>query len=135
MAQSQEQQNKELVLKAFHTLFNERNYAAAESFWSPNYIQHSAHIEAGRNGLFHLIRNSPPTLRYEHGLILAEGDWVMVHGRFSDFGHAANWVAVDIVRVKDGMLAEHWDVLQDEVTEAQSKSKMPMFGSSFPTYE
>ena len=135
MAQSQEQQNKELVLRAFHTLFNERNYAAAESFWSPNYIQHSAHIEAGRNGLFNLIRNSPPTLRYEHGLILAEGDWVMVHGRFSNFGHTANWVAVDIVRVKDGVLAEHWDVLQDEVTEAQSKSKMPMFGSSFPTYE
>ena len=135
MAQSQEQQNKELVLRAFHTLFNERNYAAAESFWSPNYIQHSAHIEAGRNGLFNLIRNSPPTLRYEHGLILAEGDWVMVHGRFSNFGHTANWVAVDIVRVKDGMLAEHWDVLQDEVTEAQSKSKMPMFGSSFPTYK
>ena len=135
MAESQEQQNKELVLKAFHTLFNERNYAAAESFWSPNYIQHSAHIEPGRDGLFNLIRNSPPTLRYEHGLILAEGDWVMVHGRFSNFGHTANWVAVDIVRVKDGVLAEHWDVLQDEVTEAQSKSKMPMFGSSFPTYE
>lgn len=135
MAQSQEQQNKELVLRAFHTLFNERNYAAAESFWSPNYIQHSAHIEAGRNGLFNLIRNSPLTLRYEHGLILAEGNWVMVHGRFSNFGHTANWVAVDIVRVKDGVLAEHWDVLQDEVTEAQSKSKMPMFGSSFPTYE
>jgi predicted SnoaL-like aldol condensation-catalyzing enzyme len=135
MAQSQEQQNKALVLKAFHTLFNERNYAAAESFWSPNYIQHSAHIEAGRNGLFNLIRNSPPTLRYEHGLILAEGDWVMVHGRFSNFGHTANWVAVDIVRVEDGVLAEHWDVLQDEVTEAQSKSKMPMFGSSFPTYK
>jgi predicted SnoaL-like aldol condensation-catalyzing enzyme len=135
MNQPKEQHNKELVLKAFHTLFNERDYNAAEAFWSPRYIQHSAHIGPGREGLFDLIRNTPSTLRYEHGLILAEGDWVMVHGRFSDFGHTANWVAVDIVRLEGGVLAEHWDVLQDEVTEAQSKSKMPMFGTSFPNYK
>ncbi len=56
------------------------------------------------------------------GLILAEGEWVMVLGRFSVFGHAPNWIAVDILRVQDGILVEHWDVLQDEVTEEQSKS-------------
>ena len=95
MSQSQEQRNKQLVLQAFDTLFNKRDYAAAEAFWSPRYIQHSARIQAGREGLFNLIRSTPPTLRYEHGLILAEGDFVMVHGRFSDFGHTANWVAVD----------------------------------------
>ena len=135
MANTVEQYNKELVLKAFHTLFNERNYAAAENFWSPHYIQHSAHIEPGREGLFNLIRSAPPTLRYESGLILAEGEWVMVHGRFSAFGQTANWVAVDILRLKDDLLIEHWDVLQDEVTEEQSKSKMPMFGLSFPSYQ
>jgi predicted SnoaL-like aldol condensation-catalyzing enzyme len=58
----------------------------------------------------------------------------MVHGRFSAFGQTANWVAVDIVRVEDGLLVEHWDVLQDEVTEDQSKSKRPMFGNKFPIY-
>ena len=135
MSQLQEQQNKQLVLQAFDTLFNKRDYTAAEAFWSPSYIQHSAHIAPGREGLFHLVRNTPPTLRYEHGLILAEGGWVMVHGRFSDFGHTANWVAVDIVHIQNGALAEHWDVLQDEATEEQSKSKMPMFGSDFPTYK
>ncbi len=135
MTQSLEEQNKELVLKAFDTLFNQRDYVAAEQFWSPQYIQHSAHIEPGREGLFNLIRATPSTLRYEHGLILAQNEWVMVHGRFSDFGHTANWVAVDIVRIQDGKLAEHWDVLQDEATEEQSKSKRPMFGDRFPTYQ
>ena len=135
MVSSQKTQNKELVLRAFHTLFNERAYAAAERFWSPNYIQHSAHIAPGRDGLFDLVRNTPSTLRYEPGLVLGEGEWVMVHGRFSAFGHTANWIAVDIIRVADGLLVEHWDVLQDEATEEQSKSKNPMFGSAFPIYK
>jgi predicted SnoaL-like aldol condensation-catalyzing enzyme len=39
-----EEKNKALVLEAFDTLFNKRDYVAAEKFWSPNYIQHSAHI-------------------------------------------------------------------------------------------
>ncbi|HUL34607.1 MAG TPA: ester cyclase [Candidatus Eisenbacteria bacterium] len=134
MAQSKEVRNKALVLAAFDTLFNKRDYAAAEKYWSPRYIQHSAHIEPGREGLFNLIKNTPMTLRYEPGLILAEDDWVMVHGRFSDFGHTANRIAVDILRVEDGVLAEHWDVLQDEATEEQSKSKLPMFGNAFPKY-
>ena len=134
MSESVQQQNKALVLKAFETLFNKRDYAAAESFWSPNYIQHSAHIEPGREGLFNLIKNAPPTLRYEPGLILAEGEWVMIHGRFSKFGLPVNWVAVDILRVQNGVLVEHWDVLQDEVTAEQSRSKLPMFGTEFASY-
>ncbi len=78
-----EEKNKKLVLEAFDTLFNKRDYAAAERFWSPDYIQHSAHIAPGREGLFNLIKSVPPTLRYEPGTIVAEGDFVIVHGRFS----------------------------------------------------
>jgi predicted SnoaL-like aldol condensation-catalyzing enzyme len=126
------EQNKRLVLEAFDTLFNKRDYEAAKRYWSPNYIQHSAHIEPGRDGLFNLIRNAPPTLKYEPGLIVAEGDHVIVHGRFSGRGSSVNWIAADIVRIEDGVLKEHWDVLQDEATEEQSKSKAPMFGTSFP---
>jgi predicted SnoaL-like aldol condensation-catalyzing enzyme len=65
--------NKKLVLEAFHTLFNKRDYEVAERYWSPNYIQHSAHIEPGRDGLFDLVRSLPATLKYEHDLIVAEG--------------------------------------------------------------
>jgi predicted SnoaL-like aldol condensation-catalyzing enzyme len=131
MNQTIQEKNKALVLDAFDTLFNKRDYEAAERYWSPKYIQHSAHIEPGRDGLFNLIRSSPPTLRYEHQLIVAEGDYVIVHGRFSGTGRPVAWVAADIVRIENGRLAEHWDVLQDEATKAESKSGRPMFGDHF----
>ena len=134
MIKTVEPKNKALVLKAFDALFNKRDYAAAEKFWSPHYIQHSAHIAPGREGLFNLVKGLPPTLRYEPGTILAEGDFVIVHGRFSDFGLPVNWIAADILRIEDGVLLEHWDVIQDEATREQSKSGQPMFGSTFPTY-
>ncbi|QMV17951.1 hypothetical protein GOB94_04025 [Granulicella sp. 5B5] len=131
MPKTTPEQNKSLVLRGFDTLFNQRDYDAAEAFWSPQYIQHSAHIEPGREGLFNLIKSLPSTLRYEPGLIVAEGDYVIVHGRFSGFGGDVNWIAADILRIEDGILVEHWDVIQDEATEEQSKSKAPMFGETF----
>jgi predicted SnoaL-like aldol condensation-catalyzing enzyme len=134
MSEKIESKNKALVLQAFDTLFNKRDYVAAERFWSPDYIQHSAHIAPGREGLFDLIRSLPPTLKYEHGTIVAEGNLVMVHGRFSNFGLPVNWIAADILRIQNGVLVEHWDVIQDEATEQQSVSKRPMFGTIFPTY-
>ena len=132
MSELQAEQNKALVLEAFDILFNKRDYAAAEPYWSPNYIQHSAHIEPGRDGLFNLIKSIPPTLKYEAGLSMASGDLVMIHGRFSGFGAPANWITLDIVRVKDRLFVEHWDVIQDEATKEQSKSGKPMFGDRFP---
>ena len=134
MSSTVESKNKALVLEAFDTLFNKRDYVAAEKFWSPHYIQHSAHIAPGREGLFDLIKSLPPTLKYEPGTIVAEGDFVIVHGRFSDFGLPVNWIAADILRIKGGTLLEHWDVIQDEATREQSKSGRPMFGDSFPVY-
>ena len=92
MKRTTSEENKTLVLQAFDTLFNKRDYVAAERYWSPNYIQHSAHIEPGREGLFSLIRSIPPTLKYEPGLIVAEGDFVIVHGRFSGHGQPKNWM-------------------------------------------
>jgi predicted SnoaL-like aldol condensation-catalyzing enzyme len=125
-------ENKAIVLEAFDTLFNKRDYEKAATFWSPNYVQHSAHIPPGRDGLFDLVRAAPQTLRYENSLIFVDGDHLMLHGRFSGRGEFPNWIAADIVRMEDGRLAEHWDVLQDEVTRAESKSGLPMFGDRFP---
>jgi predicted SnoaL-like aldol condensation-catalyzing enzyme len=132
MSKSTPVQNRALVLEAFDALFNKRDYAAAERFWSDRYVQHSAHIAPGRNGLFDLIRSLPDTLRYENQLTLAEGDFVMLHGRFSGHGRRAAWIAADVVRMENGKLAEHWDVLQDEATQAESVSGLPMFGDRFP---
>jgi predicted SnoaL-like aldol condensation-catalyzing enzyme len=127
-----EDRNKALVIEAFDTLFNRRDYAAAERFWSPRYIQHSAHIEPGREGLFDLVKAAPEQMHYEHQLVVADGEYVILHGRFSGRGGEPNWVAADIVRIEDGVLAEHWDVLQDEAARDQSKSGSPMFGHTFP---
>src|SRR6202165_5369418 len=131
MSTQLEERNKALVLAAFDTLFDKRDYEAAERFWSSNYVQHSDHIEPGREGLFNLIKDSPASLKYEPGVIVAEGDFVIVHGRFSGTGRPRNWIAADVVRIADGVLSEHWDVLQDEATRAESKSALPMFGDSF----
>jgi len=133
MSKTTPEQNKALVVEAFDALFNRRDYDAAERYWSDHYVQHSAHIPPGRDGLFNLVRTLPNTLKYENHLILAEGDFVIAHGRFSGHGRPAAWVAADIVRMEDGKLAEHWDVLQDEATKAQSLSGMPMFGDRFPS--
>ena len=133
MGESTLQRNKRFVLEAFETLFNRKDFVAAEKFWAPNYIQHSAHIGPGREGLFNLVKSIPATLKYEPGLIVADGDSVIVHGRFSGMGLPGNWIAADIVRIENGLLAEHWDVIEDEVTREKSASGLPMFGEAFPS--
>jgi predicted SnoaL-like aldol condensation-catalyzing enzyme len=133
MTQTIEQKNKAFVLEAFETLFNKRDYAAAERFWSPTYIQHSAHIAPGREGLLTLIKGLPESLHYENGLAVANDDYVVLHGRLTGLGLPANWIAVDIVRLENGQLAEHWDVIEDEATRKKSASGLPMFGDAFPS--
>ena len=96
MSQTLQEKNKALVLEAFDALFNRRDYAAAERCWSPEYIQHSAHIAPGRDGLFNLVRSLPPTLKHEAGVILADDEFVIVHGRFSGVVAPANWIVADM---------------------------------------
>ena len=92
-----------------------------------------AHIAPGRDGLFDLIKSLPATLKYQAGMIVAEGDIVIVHGRFSGFGAPVNWIAADILRIDGGVMVEHWDVIQDEASREQSRSGLPMFGDAFPS--
>jgi|SRR5450755_766438 predicted SnoaL-like aldol condensation-catalyzing enzyme len=125
----QEARNKALVLEAFDALFNRRDFEAAERYFPPEYLQYSAGIGPGRDGLFALVRSVHR--QYESALAVAEGDHVMVHGRFSGGGRPTR-IAVDILRIEGGRLVEHWDVIQDEVTRAESKSGLPMFGNRFP---
>jgi len=131
MSETLQEQNKALVLKAFNLLFNERDLIAAKPFWAPDYIQHSSKVRQGRDGLFELVASLPAGSKYEPAEVMADGDLVMLRGRFS-FGQPANWIAADVVRVKDGLLVEHWDVIQDEARQEQSLSGLPMFGAEFP---
>jgi predicted SnoaL-like aldol condensation-catalyzing enzyme len=125
----QEARNKTLVLEAFDALFNRRDFEAAERYWTLDYVQHSAGIGPGRDGLVALVHSV--RRQYESALVVAEGDYVMVHGRFSGGGRPTR-IVVDILRIEGGRLAEHWDVMQDEATRAESKSGLPMFGNRFP---
>jgi predicted SnoaL-like aldol condensation-catalyzing enzyme len=127
-----EDKNKAIVREAFDTLFNKRDYAAAERFWSPDYIQHSAHIAPGREGLFDLVKSLPAELKHECELIMAEGDMAMVRGRFSGHGQPAPWIAADFLRIEDGILVEHWDVIEEEASRKESLSGLPMYGDDFP---
>jgi predicted SnoaL-like aldol condensation-catalyzing enzyme len=133
MSTTAEARNRTFVLGAFGTLANRRDFVAAQRFWSPDYIEHSAHIRPGRDGLFNLAEASPPDRHYENALTVADGDNVMLHGGLSTTGPRAKRIAVDIVRPEDGLIAERWDVARDEATAEESKSRLPMFGDTFPT--
>lgn len=123
--------NKAMVLVALDTLFNKRDYAVAEQYWSPDLVLHCAHLAPGRRGLFEFVEAAPATLRYEPGIIVANDSYVIVHGRLSGNGHSRNWIVATILRVEDGSVAEQWEVIQDEALRAESKSGHPMFGEAF----
>ena len=99
---------------------------AIDKYWSDQYIQHNPQVPNGREGLKQLFGFLGSDFKYDIGLIVADGDFVMVHGRYLGFGPKP-LVAVDIFRIKDGKLAEHWDVLQEEVPPENTASKNPMF--------
>jgi predicted SnoaL-like aldol condensation-catalyzing enzyme len=123
--------NKALVLVALDTLFNKRDYHVAEQYWSQGLILHCAHIAPGRDGLFQFVQGAPATLRYEPGVIVANGNYVIVHGRISGNGRTKNWVIATILRIEDGRVVEQWEVFQDEASQVESKSGHPMFGDRF----
>jgi predicted SnoaL-like aldol condensation-catalyzing enzyme len=132
MGQEQSETNKAIVREAFDTLFNKKDYAAADRFWAEEYIQHSAHIPPGKDGFFGFVKALPDEFAHELELIMAEGDVVLVRGRFSGHGLPAPWIVVDTVRMEDELLKEHWDVVENEVSRENSASGLPMFGDVFP---
>ncbi len=131
MGVATEATNKALVLVALDTLLNRKDYRDAEQYWSPGLVLHCPHISPGRRGLFEFVKAAPATLRYEPGVIVANENYVIVHGRISGNGHPKNWIIVTILRLEDGCVVEQWEVVQDEASEMESKSGYPMFGDGF----
>jgi predicted SnoaL-like aldol condensation-catalyzing enzyme len=123
--------NKALVLVALDTLFNKRDYCVAAQYWSPALILHCAHSAPGRRGLFEFVKAAPATLRYEPGVIVANEDYVIVHGRITGHGRPRNWIIATILRIEDGRVAEQWEVVQDEASQVEARSGHPMFGDIF----
>jgi predicted SnoaL-like aldol condensation-catalyzing enzyme len=118
--------NADLVLNALTELFIKRDLTAIERHWSASYRQHNPLIPDGREQLAAFAAHLPDGFRYEPGVVVAHGDHVMIHGRYTGWGPAPV-VAVDIFRIENGKLAEHWDVAQEEVPPLATKSGRSMF--------
>jgi len=118
--------NKALAREAMIALFQRRDASAVERFYAPNYVQHNPNIAQGRDALRDLVANLTDAVYYEPGIIVAEGDFVALHGRIRGWADVPQ-VVVDLFRIVDGKLAEHWDVLQNEVALTAALGGMSMF--------
>ncbi|CAN7744432.1 nuclear transport factor 2 family protein [Pseudorhodoferax sp. LjRoot39] len=123
------QRNKALVHAAMTALFQRRDAAAVEHLYAADYIQHNPDIPQGRDALQALVAGLSPAVHYEPGLMVAEGDLVAIHGRIRGWADAPQ-VVVDVFRIQDGRLAEHWDVLQNEVPLTAAHGGVAMFDSA-----
>lgn len=118
--------NRALVLEAMTSLFQRHDASAVERLYAPDYLQHNPGIPQGREALRALVADLPDAVFYEPGLVIAEGDLVAIHGRIRGWAERPQ-VVVDLFRVEDGKLAEHWDVLQDEVPASAALAGVAMF--------
>jgi predicted SnoaL-like aldol condensation-catalyzing enzyme len=118
--------NKELVRTALTAVFINRDVTAVDKYWSNTYRQHNPQVPNGRDSLKQLLSRPMPNFKYEMGFAMEESDFVMVHGRYTGLGPKP-LIGVDIFRINDGKLAEHWDVLQEEVPAENTASGNAMF--------
>jgi predicted SnoaL-like aldol condensation-catalyzing enzyme len=120
------ERNKALVIEAMTSLFQRRDASAVERLYAPAYVQHNPNIPQGRDALQALVAGLSDAVFYEPGLIVAEGNFVAIHGRIRGWAEQAQ-VVVDLFRVENGQLAEHWDVLQNEVPGNGARGGVGMF--------
>ena len=118
--------NKALVLKAITGCFVDRDTSIPGKHFAPDYKQHNPTVPNGNAAIAGLLTALGPDFKYEPGMIVAEGEYVMIHGRYTGWGPKP-MVAVDIFRVVGGKLVEHWDVMQEEVPAELTKSGNSMF--------
>ena len=118
--------NKTLVLEGLKGVFIDRDPAVIDRLFSPDYRQHNPQIPNGPAAIKALLGNLSRDFKYEPGLVMADGDYVSIHGRYTGWGPKP-MIAVDIFRVAGGKIVEHWDVMQEEVPAAQSANGNSMF--------
>ena len=129
MSQTTPEQNKDVILQVVTTALGEtRDFTHLDRYVHPEYAQHNPNIPSGRDGLRGFWASLPDGVRYQPAAIIAEGDLVMVHGRYSGLGDRP-LVAVDIFQFRDGRMVAHWDVVQEEVPAEETASGLSMFPS------
>jgi len=120
------ERNRTLVIEAMTALFQRHDASAVERLYAPDYVQHNPSIPQGRAALSALVAGLSHDVYYEPGLTVAEGDLVAIHGRIRGWAPTPQ-VVVDLFRIEDGRLAEHWDVLQDDVPASAALGGVSMF--------
>lgn len=118
--------NKELVLTAITAVFVKRDITAFDKYFSENYIQHNPQLPNGTEVLKQFVPTLGEDFNYEPGIITENENIVMIHGRYENWG-GKNMIAVDIFRVENGKIAEHWDVMQEEITADKTANGNAMF--------
>lgn len=118
--------NKEIVVAGMKGLFITRDASVIDKYWSPDYVQHNPMVPNGSAVLKGFVSNFGPDFKYEPGMVVAEGDLVMMHGRYTGIGPKA-MIGVDIFRLSNGKIVEHWDILQEEIVKTASGN--PMFSN------
>ena len=123
--------NKALVLAGIKGVFIDRDPTVLDRLFIEDYQQHNPQIPSGTTAIKSLLQSLPADFTYEPGLVVAEGDYATIHGRYVGWGPKP-MVAVDIFRVANGQIAEHLDVMQDEVPAAQSANGNSMLTDAQP---
>ena len=113
-----EEANLRLVLDMFEHVLKPMDSAAVDRFISPDYIQHNQMVEPGVGSLkafLDLIRGQTPDAVHDVKRAFVDGDHVTVHYHVRRWPDDLGWAVIDIFRVEDGLIADHWDVMQDVV--------------------
>jgi predicted SnoaL-like aldol condensation-catalyzing enzyme len=117
--------NKEIVTKAMKEFFVDRNQDAIERYWHESYIQHNPSMISGHQGLKDILVNITPGFKWEPGILIESDDLVLAHSHVQGWGPSP-LIVVDIFRLEGGKIAEHWDVVQEEVPATKTASGNPM---------
>lgn len=107
--------NTEAVLEFYELAINRKDFEAAEKFLGPHYIQHNPSAADGKEGLkrfVHYLREELPDYRSEIKRHFADGDYVILHVHNKPTPESRGRAVVDIFRLEDGKVVEHWDVIQ-----------------------
>ncbi|WP_036840608.1 nuclear transport factor 2 family protein [Pleomorphomonas oryzae] len=107
------ERNKALVADFYAKVWNGHDFAALKDFVAEDYIQHNPHVGNGRAPLQAFVGpmfQNLPEARFTVVRLIAEGDLVVAHTLFQTSPGDRGMAVVDIYRVEDGRLAEHWDV-------------------------
>lgn len=122
--------NKEIVVKAMKEFFVKRDHTAIERFWHENYIQHNPSMINGHQGLKDILQFIEPGFKWEPGILIESNDLVIAHSEVQGWGPEP-LIVVDIFRLKNEKIAEHWDVVQSEVPAAKTASGNSMTSSNY----